>query len=83
MSTETDLWSAGRIIQYILITVAIAAVGYTGKQLTSLATTITNMDSRLIKLEVNVSGLMSSQIKEIHADIKDHESRIRNLEVRK
>lgn len=77
---QSDVWSAGRVVQYLLITIAIGAIGYTGKQMTNLVTTISHMDSRLIRLEANVSGLMSSQIKDIHDDLKDHESRLRRLE---
>ncbi len=77
---ESDVWSAGRVIQYILIVIAIGSIGYTGNQINILALTIKDMDSRLIKLEANVSGLMSAQIKEITNDLKDHENRLRRLE---
>lgn len=77
---QNDIWSAGRVVQYFLMTVAIGAIGYTGAQMNRLALTINDMDSRLIKLEANVSGLMSAQIREITTDLKDHESRLRRLE---
>ncbi len=77
---QSDIWSAGRVIQYILIVIAISAIGYTGTQMNYLALTISDMDNRLIRLEANVSGLVSAQIEEISTDLKDHETRLRRLE---
>lgn len=80
MQKDNDLWSAGRVIQYILISIAIAAIGYTGSQMRGLAVTMDHIDNRLTRLETHASGLMKKRIDDIDDAIKDHETRIRTLE---
>lgn len=80
MQKDDDLWSAGRIIQYLLITIAIAAIGYTGSQMRGLAITMNNIEGRLTKLETNVSGLVTKRLDDFDYMMRDHEVRIRKLE---
>ncbi len=78
--SKNDLWSAGRVIQYFLICIAIAAIGYTGAQMRNLAETMDNIDNRLTRLETNTGGLIKNRLDDLEYNIKDHETRIRVLE---
>ncbi len=77
--SKNDLWSAGRGIQYFLICIAIAAIGYTSAQMRNLAEIMDNIDDRLTRLETNTSGLIKNQLDDLEDRIKDHETRIRAL----
>ncbi len=52
---QNDVWSAGRVLQYILIAIAFSACSYMVTEINDLSRTLNMVDRRLLRLEERIA----------------------------
>ncbi len=76
--SKNDIWSAGRVIQYLLIMIAISASSYIVAQINDLSKTVSDMEHRLIRMEEGTATI----VRELEEETKDQEVRLNKVETK-